>query len=84
MKSTSGWYYNGNGTNSSGFSGLPGGYRYYDGPFSTIGDYGDWWSSTEDSAGSADGRNLHYYYYDLLYRHGDNKGYGLSVRCLRD
>jgi uncharacterized protein (TIGR02145 family) len=25
MKSTSGWYNNGNGTNSSGFTGLPGG-----------------------------------------------------------
>ena len=48
MKSTSGWVENGNGTNSSGFSGLPGGYRYYDGTFDDIGDYGYWWSSTED------------------------------------
>ena len=29
MKTTYGWYGGGNGTNSSGFSGLPGGYRYY-------------------------------------------------------
>jgi len=35
-------------TNESGFSGLPGGYRsHLDGNFSTIGDYGSWWSFTE-------------------------------------
>ena len=37
MKSTSGWVENGNGTNSSGFSGLPGGYRDYNGAFDYIG-----------------------------------------------
>lgn len=46
MKSTNNWKDNGNGTNESGFSGFPGGYRYYDGLFAghTIG--GGWWSST--------------------------------------
>ena len=47
MKSKEGWYKNGNGTNSSGFSGLPGGLRSSYGAFDVIGYYGYWWSSTE-------------------------------------
>ena len=51
MKSTSGWKNNGNGTNSSGFLGLPGGFRYCDGDYYTtyyngVGDKGEWWSSS--------------------------------------
>ena len=34
-------------TNSSGFTGLPGGYRDNDGTFYDIGYNGYWWSSTE-------------------------------------
>jgi hypothetical protein len=34
-------------TNSSGFTGLPGGYRDFIGPFYSVGYYGYWWSSTE-------------------------------------
>ncbi len=37
MKSTSGWADNGNGTNSGGFSGLPGGWRDYDDAFCDFG-----------------------------------------------
>jgi uncharacterized protein (TIGR02145 family) len=73
----------GNGTNSSGFSGLPGGHRFYNGDFYDMGNYGYWWSSTEDGASNA--------YYRLLYRNSDilgrnyyDKEGGLSVRCLRD
>src|ERR1035437_5039290 len=48
MKSTSGWESNGNGTNVSGFAGLPGGSRDDVGAFDNVGKYGYWWSSTED------------------------------------
>ena len=73
----------GNGTNESGFSGLPGGFRDYYGSCYTIGKFGYWWSSTELSGTNAWGRFLTYdngtvdrnYYF---------KNYGLSVRCLRD
>ena len=34
-------------TNESGFTGLPGGYRSGGGYFSYVGNYGNWWSSTE-------------------------------------
>jgi uncharacterized protein (TIGR02145 family) len=83
LKSTSGWYNNGNGTDEYGFSALPGGYRYIDGDFRHAGNDGDWWTATE---GDAD-----YAYDRLMYYHGDDvdisdnyKEYGLSVRCVGD
>jgi uncharacterized protein (TIGR02145 family) len=48
IKSTTGWDNNGNGTNTNGFNGLPGGYRTADGNFLSIGECGMWWSSTVD------------------------------------
>jgi len=83
MKSTSGWARNGNGTNSSGFNGLPGGYRYYGGTFSAIGEYGYWWSSTEYGTSSAWGRGLVYEGGNVV-RGSYYKERGFSVRCLRD
>ena len=83
MKSTSGWNNNGNGTNSSGFSGLPGGFRYINGTFNYIGYLGYWWGSTEDYANDAWPRYLSYGY-GFVYRYSYDKGYGFSVRCLRD
>jgi len=50
LKSTSGWYNNGNGTDDYGFSALPGGHGNSDGNFDYAGYYGYWWSATEDSA----------------------------------
>jgi uncharacterized protein (TIGR02145 family) len=49
LKSTSGWATGENGTNTSGFSALPGGYRYgVDGSYSALGVLSYWWSTTED------------------------------------
>ena len=49
MKSSSGWKYNGNGTNTGGFAGLPGGFRGGYGDFNgVVGANGYWWSSSED------------------------------------
>ena len=77
-----GWH----GTNESGFSGLPGGYRDYNGQFrSEIGKYGsgDWWSSTENDPFRAHYCNLDYRI-DYVGRFYCSKGGGLSVRCLKD
>jgi uncharacterized protein (TIGR02145 family)/uncharacterized repeat protein (TIGR02543 family) len=49
LKSTSGWYNNGNGTDEYGFSALPGGMGM-GGSFDGAGCYGSWWSATEDDA----------------------------------
>ena len=84
MKSTIGWKDNGNATNSSGFSGLPGGSRDYSGSFNDIVYYGSWWSSTEYNTGYAWDRRVSVYYgYFFRYSDGD-KRIGFSVRCLRD
>jgi uncharacterized protein (TIGR02145 family) len=68
-------------TNSSGFTGLPGGYRSNVGAFDIIGYYGFWWSSSE---------NVYPWFRYLNYgsgsvvRDGDDYRDGFSVRCLRD
>lgn len=68
-------------TNSSGFTGLSGGARFYT-AFFNIGLVGDWWSSTENSINAS--------YLNLLFISGsadrglDGKQCGLSVRCVRD
>jgi uncharacterized protein (TIGR02145 family) len=92
MKSTSGWKKECSnikkdykGTNSSGFSGLPGGVRAYDAGFGGMGCEVAWWSSTQVGthnlawfcfiSGSIDGDAAIYY---------SEPNFGLSVRCLRD
>ena len=73
----------GNGTNTSGFSGLPGGLRYDYGTFFAIGKFGVWWSSTEYTTDDALSRKL-LRLNGNVYRYSYNKGGGFSVRCLRD
>ena len=82
MKTTYGWYNSGNGTNSSGFSGLPGGLRYTSGYFNIAGDYGYWWSSSPNGS-FAWLRYLHADY-GTVYRNSGFQRYGSSVRCVRD
>ncbi|MFV8344057.1 fibrobacter succinogenes major paralogous domain-containing protein [Flavobacterium sp. XS2P39] len=72
-----------NATNSSGFTGLPGGYRYSNDTFNNIGNYGLWWSSTEYSTTNA-WLCVLYYSFDFANRSNTDKVDGLSVRCLRD
>jgi len=83
MKSKAGWSGNGNGSNASGFSGLPGGNRGYVGTFDGVGSHGYWWSSTEGSPTTAWYRFLNYSN-GFINRYVSSKQYGFSVRCLRD
>jgi uncharacterized protein (TIGR02145 family) len=69
-------------TNSSGFSGVPGGYRNPEGDFYYLGLYGKWWTNTgfdvrarmlgltHDNAG--------------LWNSILNKSCGLSIRCIKE
>ncbi len=85
MKSTSDWINNGNGTNSSGFTALPGGIRHSGGDFGGLGSNGYWWSSSERSGSIRSWYRLLNYDYDQVYRHKDHvKVRGLSVRCLKN
>lgn len=70
-------------TNETGFTALPGGYRFNNGPFDDIGSDGNWWSATEDDASNAWIRYL-YDDYSAVDRSSSNKGLGFSVRCVRD
>jgi uncharacterized protein (TIGR02145 family) len=85
MKSTTGWNApNTAATNESGFSGLPGGFRYnLNGFFDAVGIFGYWWSSTESSTTNVWYRNL-FYGNDDAGRTNNNKQNGFSVRCLKD
>ncbi|MFM2201626.1 MAG: hypothetical protein RL040_826 [Bacteroidota bacterium] len=70
-------------TNSSGFSGVPGGVRYSGVLYYMIGDNGSWWSSTE--IGPSNGRCLSLNNSQgNTFRSYNNKQHGFSVRCLRD
>lgn len=80
---TTHWYSPNNGaTNSSGFTGLPGGYRSTGGTFGSLTYYAYFWSSSEDGS-LAWYRGL-YYDYAQVGRDGSTQAYGLSVRCVRD
>jgi uncharacterized protein (TIGR02145 family) len=70
-------------TNSSGFSGLPGGGRSYNGTFTYVGTYGYWWSSSQGNISSAWLRYLAWNFGDAVSFNGNNR-HGFSVRCLRD
>ncbi len=83
IKSTEGWSDNANGTNESGFSALPGGFRDYDGSFQNLTKVGYWWSSTESDNAVAWMRSLWLREHHLS-RFTFNKEYGLSVRCIKD
>ncbi len=83
MKNNAGWT-TGNGTNSSGFAGLPGGYRYYElGSFQHAGDIGYWWTSTVSTSERSFARQLESSRETVERTPADNNA-GKSVRCLKD
>jgi len=70
-------------TNSSNFSGLPGGCRYSNAIYNGAGVSGDWWSTTETSSSYAWDHNLVYNGTNLG-RNYYSKADGFSIRCLKD
>tara|TARA_B100000780_G_scaffold117919_1_gene82740 strand:- start:364 stop:1425 length:1062 start_codon:yes stop_codon:yes gene_type:complete len=81
LKSTSGWNSGDNGSNSSGFTGLPGGSRF-SGGFLDNGGHGLWWSASESDSNSW--RRVLYTDYDSVDRSSDSRDNGFSARCVRD
>lgn len=80
--------------NSTGFTGLPAGYRGKDGKFYNLGYRTAWWSSTFQISYIVNGERTTFYYYRTLSNDrtdllgGGNSGWdsesGISVRCIKD
>jgi uncharacterized protein (TIGR02145 family) len=73
-------------SNLSGFSGLPGGYRFGSGGFGFMGEIGFWWTPTMDTVKperGAWGRYLNYNSGTVFRGHGPLLS-GFSVRCIKD
>jgi len=78
-----GWNPGSPGTNTSGFTALPGGFRNNAGSFNNIRDNAFFWSATEIDNDGAWNRGLNGGNGNV-YRSGILKTFGASVRCLRD
>jgi uncharacterized protein (TIGR02145 family) len=84
LKSTEGWSNNGNGTNESGFTALPGGARIYDNGVSPfLLGFGYWWSSTDINVSIAWSLSLNPLD-DLVQTMNYPKANGLSIRCIKN
>ncbi|MDA9835407.1 fibrobacter succinogenes major paralogous domain-containing protein, partial [Flavobacteriales bacterium] len=70
-----------NGSNSSGFTGLPGGFRY-SGGFDNFGSNGHWWSASE--SGSNSWKRILSFNSDIVSRFNEPRYLGFSARCVRD
>ena len=82
------WYTpNTSATNESGFTGLPGGHRASNslpnGSSLFVGEWGTWWSATQNISNFAFYSLLHYNRGGLTRGDADMKD-GFSVRCLRN
>lgn len=80
MKTDIGW----NGTNASGFTGLPGGFLFGGNFFMLMGTHGYWWSST-----AASGLHQHFviaqtFMDSLQMPGGEQKFTAMNIRCVND
>ena len=72
-------------TNESGFSALPGGFRWRTGPYNWIGYTAFFWTSTEENnPAGAFNRYLSSGTSGICRGHWDIKGNGCSIRCVRN
>ena len=92
MKTVYGWSGDAVGTNSSGFSGLPGGFRGLSGGWGDAEYLGYWWSSSPSPYFNINFPNNSYFWMRALDGYDDERvlrnGYvpnqGYSVRCIQD
>ncbi|MDA9756232.1 fibrobacter succinogenes major paralogous domain-containing protein [Flavobacteriales bacterium] len=82
MKTDYGWSLTINGTNTSGFSALPGGSRNLVGDFKNGGKHGSWWSSSPVDS-RAWNRELGQAFTQVR-RHDYSLVLGYSIRCIKD
>lgn len=91
MKSATGWYKNGNGTNESGFNALPAGARGCgSGIFFYLHEDCHFWSSSKyekfifKRGNGKGGINRSLTHKNGIGRHSSNELFGFSVRCVKD
>ncbi len=77
------WIFPSNGTNASGFNGLPGGFRNVDGTFGILLHNAYWWSATDENEQKAFSRSI-VYTDNVLSVNSSLKNQGFSIRCLKD
>ena len=83
MKTDYGWNWGNNGTNSSGFSGLPGGTKSStNGNFYGAGNRGHWWSSSPNGEWAY--QRMMEHNFDHIARAFTPRHFGNSVRCIQD
>lgn len=70
------------GQNTVGFNAFPAGYRDLDGSFKDMGQIAAFWTATEN--GDLAWRRYLIYSRGVISRGNDNKGFGYSVRCVKD
>jgi uncharacterized protein (TIGR02145 family) len=72
------------GFDAFGFSGLPGGCRHIEGSFLIVGTHSFWWSSTGGAENTAWFRDLSYGGSTLNMSNILGRGFGMSIRCVRN
>ncbi len=83
LKAISGWNSNGNGSNESGFTALPGGYRDRHGTFSSVGLLASFWSATQFNSNGAWCRSQSYIHSGISRDYFSIRR-GFSVRLVKD
>lgn len=72
------------GTNSSGFTAIPGGFRGVKGVFYSVGQYATFWTATGESGTDKAWYRTLYYDHETVYRQYNHMSQGFSVRCVFD
>ena len=85
IKSTYGWFSNGNGDNLFGFIALAGGCRHYNpASFVNMSEWEYFWSSNEINTSLAWNRELTWDNNGISRHTPNDKSYGYAVRCIKD
>ena len=72
------------GSNSSGFTAVPGGFRGNKGVFYSLGQYATFWTASEEGGTDKAWYRTLYFNYETVYRQYNFKSQGFSVRCVQD
>lgn len=86
IKSDTLWINDGNGTNETGFSALPTGFRYKEGLFDKVGRYGYFWTSSQCLSSCDQSARYRYLVFsdNKIHKSYPSKKSGLPVRCIKN